>query len=180
MDLRFITKNSYKVAEVQKILSSIKVIHCPLDIKEIQTENIEEIVHDKLLKAFRKIGRPLFIEHTSLYLEGLNGFPGGLTQVFWDKLQAEKFAELVAKTNSQMVEARTIIGFCDGKKIFTFDGSIKGSISNIPKGPRDFQWDCVFIPAGSSKTFAEMGDAKNAISMRRIAFDKFNEFIRRK
>jgi len=65
MDLRFVTKNKFKVDEVQKLLSSINLIHCPLEIKEIQTESIDEIVHDKVLKAFNKIGRPLFIEHTS-------------------------------------------------------------------------------------------------------------------
>jgi XTP/dITP diphosphohydrolase len=32
--------------------------------------------------------------------------------------------------------------------------------------------DCVFQPAGYSETFAEMGDKKNSISMRRGALEK--------
>lgn len=180
MDLRFVTKNKYKVDEVQKMLSSINVIHCPLEIKEIQTESIDEIVRDKILKAFHKIGRPLFIEHTSLYLAGINGFPGGLTQVFWDKLQADKFSEIISKMSNQTVEAKTVIGYCNGKSIHTFEGLIKGKVSDLPRGPRDFQWDCIFIPDGYTQTFAEMGDIKNTISMRKIAFDKFNEFLNRK
>lgn len=180
MDLRFVTKNNFKVDEVQKMLPLINVIHCPVEIKEIQTESIDEIVHDKVLKAFDKIGRPLFIEHTGLYLAGINGFPGGLTQVFWDKLQADKFSELVLKTSDQRVEAKTVIGYCNGKNIFTFEGIIKGKISDIPKGPKDFQWDCVFIPDGYIQTFAELGAKKNMISMRKIAFDKFNDFLNRK
>ncbi|HIE1052061.1 TPA: non-canonical purine NTP pyrophosphatase, partial [Escherichia coli] len=47
----------------------------------------------------------------------------------------------------------------------------------VPKGPRDFQWDCIFIPDGESETFAEMGDRKNEISMRKKAFDKFKEYL---
>ncbi|HHF8283696.1 TPA: non-canonical purine NTP pyrophosphatase, partial [Klebsiella pneumoniae] len=41
----------------------------------------------------------------------------------------------------------------------------------------DFQWDCIFIPDGESETFAEMGDRKNEISMRKKAFDKFKEYL---
>lgn len=180
MDLRFVTKNKFKVDEVQKLLTSINVIHCPIEIKEIQTESIDEIVNDKVLKAFNKIGRPLFIEHTSLYLGGMNGFPGGLTQIFWDKLQADKFSEIVSKMSDQTVEAKTVIGYCTGKKIYKFEGVIKGKISDLPKGSKDFQWDCVFIPDGYSQTFAEMGEQKNIISMRKIAFDKFYDFLKDK
>ena len=43
----------------------------------------------------------------------------------------------------------------------------------MPAGPEDFQWDCVFIPDGSTMTFAEMGTDKDNISMRRKALDKF-------
>ena len=38
---------------------------------EIQTEDIQDIVRDKVLKAFNMIGRPVFIEHTGLYIKGL-------------------------------------------------------------------------------------------------------------
>ena len=61
--------------------------------------------------------------------------------------------------------------------MYFFEGEIKGSISSVPKGSRDFQWDCIFIPEGEIETFAEMGDKKNTISMRKIAFDKFKIFL---
>ncbi|MFG7003113.1 non-canonical purine NTP pyrophosphatase, partial [Burkholderia pseudomallei] len=35
------------------------------------------------------------------------------------------------------------------------------------------QCDCVFVPDGSTQTFAEMGAAKDDISMRRKALDLF-------
>lgn len=51
------------------------------------------------------------------------------------------------------------------------------AFNNLSLGPRDFQWDCIFIPDGESETFAEMGDRKNEISMRKKAFDKFKEYL---
>jgi XTP/dITP diphosphohydrolase len=77
------------------------------------------------------------------------------------------------------VLAKTRIGYCDGRRIHQFEGEISGRLSPQPQGNRDFQWDCVFVPDGSSQTFAEMGeDAKNAISMRRKALDVFAEYLR--
>lgn len=179
MKIRFITKNKYKVNEIQEILSEadVEIIASMHSINEIQTENVQELVRDKLLKAFKIVGRPVFVEHTGLYIEYLNDFPGGLTQIFWDKLQADKFSTLLGNNENTKLIAKTIIGYCDSKKIHTFEGSINGSIADHPRGNRDFQWDCIFIPEGETETFAEMGDKKNQISMRKHAFDKFKNFL---
>jgi len=40
-----------------------------------------------------------------------------------------------------------------------------------------FQWDCVFVPNGHIQTFAEMGEAKDEISMRRKALDQFAAYL---
>lgn len=179
LEIGFVTKNPHKVKEVQSILGNIGVtiIHIPIEIQEIQTEDTNKIVRDKILKAFSLVGRPLFVEHTGLYIKSLNGFPGGLTQVFWDKLEADGFAELLGRLANTSVMAKTTIGFCDSKKINTFEGAIVGNIAHSPRGDRAFQWDCVFIPEGYRETFAELGSVKNEISMRKIAFDLFRDFL---
>ncbi|ETX11142.1 hypothetical protein MUS1_12290 [Marinomonas ushuaiensis DSM 15871] len=181
MQIRFVSNNDFKVNEVTKILAEagVTVISAKYSINGIQTENVNELVKDKLLKAFKKVGRPVFVEHTGLYIESLNGFPGGLTQMFWDKLEADKFSSLLGHANNPSLVAKTTIGYCDTKKMHFFEGEIKGRIAPEPRGDRGFQWDCVFIPEGETETFAEMGDKKNDISMRKIAFDKFKEFLKR-
>ena len=150
------------------IVEAIKI-----KIDEIQSENAEKIVRDKVLKAFKAIKRPVFVEHTGLYIEDFGNLPGGLTQIVWDSLQADKFCDYFGTRKNTKAKAKTIIGYCDGKKIFSFEGSISGNISNKPIGDRAFQWDCVFIPDGYTKTFAELGDTKNEISMRKIALENF-------
>lgn len=178
MDIYFVSSNQYKQKEVRELLASdkytIKSISPPIPIVELQSKFLEEIVNDKVLKAFDLIHRPVIVEHTSLYLKELNELPGGLTQIFWDSLEAEKFSDLYGNMNAV---ARTIVAFCDGKTIKTFDGEIKGIIANKPSGNRDFQWDCVFQPVGSNKTFSDMGEEKNRISMRRNALDKLKRYL---
>lgn len=167
--------NENKITEVKRILAPIGVDIVPVSrkIEELQTEDVESLVRDKLTKAFEAIGRPLFVEHTGLYLSGLNGLPAGLTQIFWDRLQADRFADLVAGLGDAKVTAKTVLGYCDGHKIHLFEGAIDGTVPRTPAGPPDFQWDCVFVPNGSTHTFAEMGAAKDDISMRRKALDLF-------
>lgn len=180
MELRFLSGNNYKINEVQKILGEIgiNVIPYAAKIEEIQTEDEQKLIRDKLLKAFEMIGRRLFVEHTGLYLESMNGLPAGLTQIFWDRLQADKFSEIFGSLPNKTLIAKTIIGYCDGINIHYFDGEVKGNVSREPKGDRSFQWDCVFIPEGYKQTFAELGEEKNKISMRKIALDKFSKYLK--
>lgn len=179
MKIRFVTNNENKLKEVQAMLKGFDILPIKMKIKELQTENVKELVKDKLLKAFSKVGRPVFVEHTGLSIESMNGFPGGLTQIFWDKLQADRFSKLFGNLDNTKAIAKTTIGYCDSKNIHFFEGEIHGEISKKPKGDRTFQWDCVFIPNEYDKTFAELGDKKNEISMRKIAFDKFNKFLKK-
>jgi XTP/dITP diphosphohydrolase len=173
--LRFVSSNKFKIAEAEKILAprGITVVPADAKIEELQTTDTERLVRDKVLKAFAIIGRPLFVEHTGLYVHEASNLPGGLTQIFWDALLADRFAHMFTPVASRgAATAITRIAYCDGRQIHQFEGSITGSIVNPPRGPRDFQWDCVFEPEGDTETFAEMGPRKNTISMRRSAFDK--------
>ena len=179
MKIRFMSGNKHKIEEVQRILTPVGVDIVPVSrkIEELQTQDVHMLVRDKLIKAFQEIGRPLFVEHTGLYLGGLNNLPAGLTQIFWDRLEAKRFVDLVAGLGDDKVTAKTVLGYCDGRKMHLFEGAIEGTTPRAPAGPEDFQWDCVFIPNGSTKTFAEMGTDKDKISMRRKALDQFAAHI---
>jgi len=178
MRLRFLSSNGQKVAEVRTILSpaGIEVVPVERKLDEIQTHDIEQLVRDKCIRAFRLIGRPVFVEHTALHIDALNGFPGGLTQLFWDTVGPERVAALFGRDASPAV-ARTCIGYCDGCRIHHFEGTIDGLIAETPRGDRA-GWDCIFIPRGERRTFAEMQDEKNKISMRRRALDSFAAFLK--
>ncbi len=178
MSLLFVSKNKFKHAEATRFLSTlgIDVEASHLEIQELQTVDTEVLVKDKATRAFAALGRPLFVEHTGLYLDALNGFPGGLTQIFWDTLKKDRFAKLFASETDQ-VKAVTHIGYVDGRRVHLFRGEIAGKIVTPPRVDHGFQWDCVFQPDGYDKTFSEMGDKKNDISMRSVALMKFRDHL---
>ncbi len=168
--LFFVSKNRFKHDEARHILAplGITVEADHTEIQELQTVDTEALVRDKAVRAFEKIGRPLFVEHTGLYLDMLGGFPGGLTQIFWDTLKKERFASLFASDKCK-VTAKTTIGFVDGSRVHLLEGEIVGRIVSPPRIDHGFQWDCVFVPEGETHSFSEMGERKNEISMRRKA-----------
>lgn len=182
LEIRFLSQNEFKIAEARSILEAAGVSVVPISskVEEIQTENTKRLVKDKAIKAFKQVGRPLFVEHTGLYIDYMNSLPGGLTQIFWDKLQAEKFCEMFGVNSKNSLEAKTVIGFIDGRQFYSFEGSIRGTVPPEPRRDRSFQWDCAFIPEGYESTFAELGNEKHKISMRRRALDQFSEFLRKR
>lgn len=178
MKLVFVSKNEFKHAEASRYLATlnIEVEKSDLEIHEIQTIDTEALVRDKASRAFNALGRPLFVEHTGLYLDMLNGFPGGLTDVFWTTLGKQRFAEHFS-SETAFVRAVTYIGYVDGRRIHLFKGELEGRIVSPPRIDHGFQWDCVFQPNGHKQTFSEMGDKKNDISMRSIALKKLRDHL---
>jgi XTP/dITP diphosphohydrolase len=178
--IRFLTKNPGKFRELHALINPAKytLVKDETEINELQTENIQVLIRDKILKAFGIIRRPVIVDHTGLSFDLLKGFPAGLTSVFYDSLQPEGIANLIGKSANRNVTATTLIGYCDGRKVYSFEGRLRGVVALEPRGSEGFQWDTIFIPDGYDKTFAELGNAKkNEISMRRLAFDKFAAFL---
>ena len=57
-------------------------------------------------------------------------------------------------------------------------GEVSGVIASQPRGDEGFGWDAIFIPDGSSKTWAEMNlDEKQQNSMRSLALNKLKRFL---
>lgn len=179
MDLRFVSANPFKIAETVAILTASKynIITVNIRIEELQTYDIDKLIRDKVLKAFQFIGRPVFVEHTALYLDDMKGLPGPLTQLVWDRLGPDEFARVFGKMATARATASTVIGYCDGRKIHIFKGSITGKIADKPRGSIAFQWDVVFVPDSHTQTLSEMGSAKNAISGRRKALNELEAFL---
>jgi XTP/dITP diphosphohydrolase len=74
VEIRFLSSNIHKIREVEAILGlvGVRVISAPTKIEEIQTEDVHRLVRDKALKAFERIGRPVFVEHTGLHTKSNN------------------------------------------------------------------------------------------------------------
>ena len=179
--IRFLTKNPGKFRELKQLLDprQYELIRDSREIHELQTADMDALVRDKVLRAFKRIRHPLIVDHTGLEFDLLNGFPAGLTSVFYDTLRDEGIASLIGASTNPNVTAVTLIAYCDGRTIHTFRGEARGTVAARPRGKHGFQWDVLFVPKGYDKTYAQLGQKKkNEISMRRRAFDKFAVFLK--
>ena len=176
MQLYFVTSSKDKVKEAENILG-FEIDKVQLDIKEIQTIEVEEVVEDKAKRAFAQTKKPVMVEDTGFYIEAWKGFPGALIKWILKTLGSEGLCQAL-KDNNRVVVAKTCICLYNGKEAKIFNGEIKGTMPEKPKGEGGFGWDSIFQPEGHNKTFAEMTqEEKDSMSMRKIAFSKMKEFL---
>ena len=73
----------------------------------------------------------------------------------------------------------TVFALILNNKIHFFEGEVQGTILKECRGDDGFGYDPIFLPEGSTLTFAEMShEAKNSISHRGKATAKLVEFLK--
>lgn len=179
--LVFISGNQGKISELSSILAPITVVNRDIDLPEIQTTDVEEVVKEKVMTAWNEVKAPLFVEDTGLYItsEPMNGFPGALIKFYYKKLGLKGISQ---KNGGNSAYAESVIGYHDGEMVHMFKGTVKGTIASVPKeGPYGFGWDAIFIPDDNNPerlSFAQMpAEMKNEVSMRRKAAEAFRAYL---
>lgn len=175
--LTFITGNTAKAKYLSDYFHA-PVDHVKLDLHEIQSLDLKEVVEDKARRAFEIIRCPVIVEDVSLVFNGLNKLPGPLIKWFLETLGNEGLCRLLDGVDDRSALAEVEFAICDERGVYTFRGSAEGTIAEFPRGETGFGWDPIFIPKGHTKTWAEMtSDEKHATSMRKIALEKVSAFL---
>jgi len=177
--LYFVTTNEFKKEEVTKIFSNSNVVLevVNIHISELMHLDLEEIVKDKLLQAYKLFGLPCAVEHGAIHIDALNRLPGGISKVVWDSV-GDKICKFIQPGEPRTATARSLVGYCDGKKMHFFLGETKGMIAEESRGDRKFQWDPIFIPDGSTSTYSELGlSEKYQFSQATKAWSQLIKFI---
>lgn len=165
--------------------------HQGLTIPETLEVDLTVMVEEEVKRAYGLLRRPCLVEHAGLIFDEFkaNSYPGGLTKPMWDTLRDQFLEETHSKGRS--VIARAVVGYCDGKRVYTFVGETVGRLANEPRGKREFYWDTVFIPdqasgSAAGKTYAEIVDDPGlGLTCKVVEFSqssramlKFLEFLR--
>lgn len=186
--LIFATNNKNKVEEIRKVIGNkfdiITLEEAGIDIDIPEPHNtIEENAAEKSNFIYKLINKNAFGEDTGLEIEALNNEPGVLSARYaGDEKNHQKNIEKVLLNlvgiENRKAQFKTIISLViDGKQIM-FEGICKGKIIKEKRGENGFGYDPIFIPDGSTKTFAEMElDEKSIYSHRRKATDKLIAYL---
>jgi XTP/dITP diphosphohydrolase len=174
-DLVFVTSNLGKLREAEEVLGH-KLDHRALDLVEVQSLSLDEVVRHKARSAFERLRAPVLVEDTSLELVGLGGFPGPLVRWLLVSVGAAGICRLAHAFSDPRATARCMACATDGLDEVIGVGVVRGVIREAPSGHRGFGWDSAFVPEGSSRSFGEMeGPEKNAVSHRRRAFEALRD-----
>jgi len=170
-DLVFVTSNPGKLREAEAVLGR-SLDHCELDLPELQTLDLEEVVRGKAGAAWKSLERPVLVEDTSLELAGLGGFPGPLIRWLLVSVGPEGICRISGCFDNRRATARCLICATDGTTEVFGEGVVEGTIAPSPRGEGGFGWDSAFVPSdGGCRTYGEMSEQeKNLISHRRKAF----------
>jgi len=174
--LVFVTSNKNKVREIKEILGP-KTKFVNVDIPEIQSLNLEEVITAKAKSAYSILKRPVIVEDVSFEVDALRGLPGPFIKYFLQKLGTEGLLALIGNA-SKSTKAIAAVGFYDGNKLKIFTGIVEGTLSKKSIGESGFGFDRIFIPNGYTQTFAQMEiTKKNKISHRANALRKLKRYL---
>lgn len=153
----FITGNQDKADYLAKILG-VLLEHQKLDLDEIQSLDVDEIITHKVKQAYAFIQKPVLVEDVWLGFTALHGLPGPFIKFFVgipDGL--EKLCRLLDGFTDRSAEAGSVYGYYDGQQVKLFRATMAGSVPHHPRGKNGFGWDAIFEPVGyGGKTRAEL------------------------
>lgn len=190
MKIYFVTANEKKIAESDERLKRfverpqtrkrvrLEIEICPFKkhLDELLDTNIESIVRNKAIEAYRVVRLPCVVEHGGLFLDawgGSKGLLGGLGEIVWDAV-GEGMCGFLRAEDTRGAEAQSIIGYCDGRRVRTYPGRTKGEVTEHARGDRGFRWDPIFKPTGCDLTYGEMApEVKRETSPDEKAWDLF-------
>jgi non-canonical purine NTP pyrophosphatase (RdgB/HAM1 family) len=157
MKATFITGNPNK-AEFFKKYADLEVDHHKLDLDEIQSLDLVEVVTHKALQAYKVLQRPVFVEDVSLELSALGRLPGTFIKHFIDEIGLEAICRLADPFDNRSAIGKTAYGYCDENGVQVFEGAIYGTIPEHPQGDSGFGWDPIFIPEGYTQSRAQLNE----------------------
>ncbi len=186
--LIFATNNQHKVEEINTLIDdlfdvvSLKEAGIDIDIPEPHA-TLEANAREKSKTIFKLTGQNCFGEDTGLEVEALNGEPGvrsaryaGEGRDFNDNIN--KLLEALKGKENRKARFRTVISLILNDTEHQFTGICEGTILTESKGEKGFGYDPVFVPAGETKSFAEMTiEEKNRFSHRKKATAQLLAFL---
>ena len=176
----FVTTNEHKRREVQEILG-VELERADLDLPEIQAIDPAEVASEKARAAREALGTPkapVLVEDSGLMVDAWDGFPGALTKWLMQSVGNDGLLRMLGPNDDRSARAVCVVALAEADgTVRTFRGEVPGTLASEPRGEGGFGYDPVFVPEGSSLTYAEMGEGKNADSHRARAFRAVREWL---
>lgn len=178
-DVVFITGNENKAAQFAQWLG-MAIPHQRVDLDEIQSLDLREVVTHKAHQAYDVVGKPVIVEDVEMVFTAFKRLPGPLVKWFEKGSSLPIMCRMLDGFDDRSAVARTVYGLFDGEKLYCFEGVMHGTIADKPRGTLGFGFDSIFINEGQGRTRAEMDEETYGLtSYRREALSKLRIFLQK-
>lgn len=144
----FITGNPHKADYLSRMLG-LPLKHRAVDLAEIQSTSLEEVVEHKVRQAYTVAKRPVLVEDVALGFTALGGLPGPFIKFFVEAPNGlENLCRMLDGFDNRSAVAACVFGYYDGEQVKLFRAELGGVIANHPAGDGGFGWDKIFCPDG--------------------------------
>ena len=153
----FITGNQHKADYLSRMLG-LPLKHRAVDLTEIQSTSLEEVVEHKVRQAYTIAECPVLVEDVALGFTALGGLPGPFIKFFVEAPNGlENLCRMLDGFDDRSAVAACVFGYCDGQQVKLFRAELGGVIAKHPAGDGGFGWDKIFCPDGyGGRTRAEL------------------------
>lgn len=184
----FATNNSHKIEEMRSAVNGLveivglKEAGIDVDIPEPHA-TLEANAREKSSFIFSMTRTDCFSEDSGLEVYSIGNEPGVHSARYAGEGRSseDNIVRLLDKLQGRTdrkARFRTVISLYWKGKEHQFEGICEGAISEKARGRSGFGYDPVFIPAGSTLTFAEMSlEEKGRFSHRKKAADQLVLFL---
>ncbi len=182
MKIYFATHNPGKVREFKEILNGIAEVE-PIDVEytEIQSDDPQQVARVSAKELAEQYQKPIVVEDSGLFIDALNGFPGVYSAPIHKQIGLSGILKLMEGISDRTCSYRSAVGYCSpGSDAVTFLGIERGTLATQESGSHGFGHDPLFIPEGSSQTYAQMEDVSKVKQFRRRAVEQLVEWLKSK
>lgn len=134
--LLFSTGNAEKFEIARKICEPLGVIleQKPLEIDEIQGEDSEAIIRDKVRKAYELTGQPVIVSDDSWNIPGLRGFPGPYMKSIEQWFTPEDFLNLTRPLIDRRIILVQLLAYQDADRVYIVREEHVGALLTESRG----------------------------------------------
>lgn len=155
----FATTNKDKIQIAQTVCSEVNLVVNPvsLEIDEIQGEDSEMIVNNKVQRAYEQLKMPVVVSDDTWNIPSLNGFPGAYMKSINHWFTPDDFLRLMKNVEDRRIILHQYLAYTDGNMTEVFKNEIPGIIIEESRGKNDSSpsMAVIVLDSDNGKTIAE-------------------------
>jgi non-canonical purine NTP pyrophosphatase (RdgB/HAM1 family) len=181
--IHFATGNNEKIQIAQTVCSQAGIVVTPvsIEIDEIQGEDPELIVQDKVRRAYEQLEVPVVVSDDTWDIHALNGFPGAYMKSINHWFEPEDFIRLMSGVEDRRITLHQYLAFTDGKTTKVFKNDIIGKIIHEPRGKnkRSPNMTVTVLDSDNGKTIAEVFEqgSEAVVARYKNRLDAWHSFV---